>query len=50
LLLQQDDAVPMRIVEETPVGTEIGYVTAVDNDVGENGYIDYLITCKLHYI
>jgi hypothetical protein len=28
------------------VGSKVGTVTAVDEDIGENGMIDYLITCK----
>jgi hypothetical protein len=28
------------------IGTEVGTVEAVDEDVGENGMIDYLVTCK----
>ncbi|KAF6205675.1 hypothetical protein GE061_019848, partial [Apolygus lucorum] len=32
------------ILEESPVGTMVGIITAVDFDVGENAKIDYLIT------
>ncbi|KAF4531725.1 hypothetical protein B566_EDAN008938, partial [Ephemera danica] len=44
LRTQQDDAVPMRIQEESPIGTEVGHVKATDEDIAENGMIDYLIT------
>jgi len=36
----------MTIPEEMPVGTEVGKLSAVDHDIGENAQIDYLITCK----
>jgi hypothetical protein len=29
------------------MGSKVGTVEAVDEDIGENGMIDYLITCKL---
>jgi hypothetical protein len=29
------------------IGSKVGTVEAVDEDTGENGMIDYLITCKL---
>jgi len=29
------------------IGSKVGTVEAVDEDIGENGMIDYLITCKL---
>jgi hypothetical protein len=29
------------------IGSKVGTVIAVDEDIGENGMIDYLITCKL---
>jgi hypothetical protein len=29
------------------IGSKVGAVEAVDEDIGENGMIDYLITCKL---
>jgi hypothetical protein len=32
------------------MGTEVGKVEAVDEDIDENGMIDYLITCKLHSV
>lgn len=35
--------VEMSIKEETPIGTRIGIVTAIDEDIGENGSIDYAI-------
>ena len=31
------------VKEETPVGTKIGHVQAIDEDIGENGMIDYAI-------
>jgi hypothetical protein len=36
----------MTVSEEVDVGSKVGNVTAVDEDIGENGMIDYLITCK----
>lgn len=32
------------------IGTEVGTVAAVDEDIGDNGMIDYLITCKLNSV
>jgi hypothetical protein len=46
LILQQDDALPMRVREDAAPGTEIGSVTAVDDDVLENAAIDYMIICE----
>lgn len=37
----------MSVQEELPVGSAVGNLTAVDEDVGENALIDYVITCKL---
>ncbi|XP_063973499.1 cadherin-23 isoform X2 [Diachasmimorpha longicaudata] len=36
--------VEFNIPEEVPVGTKIGIVDAVDEDIGENGMMDYIIT------
>jgi hypothetical protein len=32
------------IKEETPIGSKIGTIQAIDEDIGENGMIDYAIT------
>jgi len=34
----------MEVEEESPYGTLIGYLSAYDPDIGENGLIDYIIT------
>lgn len=36
--------VEFSIKEEVPIGTKIGSVQAIDEDIGENGMIDYAIT------
>ena len=46
MISQQDDALPMRVREDAAPGTEIGSVTAVDDDVLENAAIDYMIICE----
>lgn len=33
----------MSIAEEQPIGTVVGYLTAIDEDIDENGAIDYAI-------
>lgn len=35
--------IEIETVEEVPLGTRIGHVTAVDNDQGENAIIEYAI-------
>ncbi|XP_034183183.2 cadherin 74A [Osmia lignaria lignaria] len=35
--------IELSIVEEEPVGTKVGVVDAIDEDIGENGMIDYAI-------
>ncbi|XP_058795727.1 cadherin EGF LAG seven-pass G-type receptor 3 [Phymastichus coffea] len=35
--------IDMNLKEETPIGTKVGVVQAVDEDIGENGMIDYVI-------
>ncbi|KAG8278460.1 hypothetical protein J6590_019088 [Homalodisca vitripennis] len=37
--------IEMTVAEEVDIGTEIGIVQAVDQDIGENANIGYLITC-----
>jgi hypothetical protein len=37
----------LTVNEEVETGSKVGTVEAVDEDIGENGMIDYLITCKL---
>lgn len=39
-----DEPQIMTVSEEVDDGTKVGNVTAVDEDIGENGMIDYLIT------
>ncbi|KDR10809.1 Cadherin-23 [Zootermopsis nevadensis] len=39
-----DEPQGLTIREEVDIGTEVGTVEAVDDDIGENGMIDYLIT------
>lgn len=41
---QDDPPVILATVEEVPVGTVIGQIEAVDEDIGENAEIDYIIT------
>lgn len=36
----------MMVKEELPIGSAIGNLTAVDEDIEENALIDYVITCK----
>ena len=38
------------VQEEVDIGTEIGTVQATDEDIGENGMIDYLISCMFKTI
>nr|XP_003700747.1 PREDICTED: cadherin EGF LAG seven-pass G-type receptor 2 [Megachile rotundata]XP_012134616.1 PREDICTED: cadherin EGF LAG seven-pass G-type receptor 2 [Megachile rotundata] len=35
--------VELSIIEEEPVGTKVGVIDAIDEDIGENGMIDYAI-------
>ncbi|KAG7208603.1 hypothetical protein KM043_014812 [Ampulex compressa] len=35
--------IDLNIPEESPVGTRVGVVEAIDEDIGENGMIDYMI-------
>ena len=40
----------MTVKEEVPIGTVIGQLEAIDEDIGENAAIDYAITGKKkHY-
>lgn len=41
-----ESPVVIKMVEETAPGTEIGLIQAVDEDIGENALIDYVISCK----
>lgn len=43
---RQRNSVPLEIevIEELPLGTVIGQISAIDEDEGENGQIDYAIT------
>ncbi|XP_068081067.1 cadherin-87A [Anabrus simplex] len=40
----EDEPIVLAVEEEVELGTEVGTVEAVDEDIGENGMIDYLIT------
>lgn len=46
VLPQDESPLLMSVQEELPVGSAVGNLTAVDEDVGENALIDYVITCK----
>lgn len=46
ILFQDDPPIPMTTKEEIPVGTVIGKLEAIDEDIGENAAIDYAITGK----
>ncbi|XP_016921882.1 cadherin-23 isoform X3 [Apis cerana] len=35
--------VELAVLEETPIGTKVGVIEAIDEDIGENGMIDYAI-------
>lgn len=48
--MQDDDPQVLTVQEEVEVGTELGTVEAVDEDIGENSMIDYLITCKMVFL
>ncbi|CAG9785326.1 unnamed protein product [Diatraea saccharalis] len=39
-----DPPILMNIKEEVPVGTVVGTIQAIDEDIGENAAIDYVIT------
>jgi len=34
----------MTVVEESPVGAEVGFVECFDEDIGDNANIDYVIS------
>lgn len=42
------DEPPMtvKVVEESASGTEVGFLQALDDDVGDNAKIDYIISCR----
>ena len=40
----------LAVEEEAAVGTVVGYVSAVDNDAGDNSMVDYRITCKCYFV
>lgn len=44
MLRQDDPPVLLMTKEEVPVGTVIGQLQAVDEDIGDNAAIDYAIT------
>ena len=35
--------IELSVLEEVPIGTKVGIVEAIDEDIGENGMIDYAI-------
>lgn len=35
--------IELRVREESPIGTRVGVIEATDEDIGENGMIDYVI-------
>jgi hypothetical protein len=41
-----DEPLVMTVSKEVDIGSKVGNVTAVDGDTGENGIVDYLVTCK----
>lgn len=43
-LFQGGKALEVEVEEEAAVGTVAGYVSATDNDSGENALIDYRIS------
>lgn len=43
LLIQESPPVEMMVLEEQPSGTIVGYLNAIDEDINENGAIDYAI-------
>ncbi|KAK0090985.1 hypothetical protein PV326_003908 [Microctonus aethiopoides] len=36
-------AIELSVEEEVPVGTKVGIIEAIDEDIGDNGKIDYII-------
>lgn len=46
-IMQDDPPVVMLVQEEVPIGTEIGRLRAIDEDIEENAAIDYAIICTL---
>jgi hypothetical protein len=41
---QDDPPLLISVKEEVPIGTVVGTLEAVDEDIGENAAIDYAIT------
>jgi hypothetical protein len=41
-----DEPLVPTMCKEVDIGSKVGNVTVVDGDIGENGIIDYLLTCK----
>lgn len=41
---QDDPPILMTVKEEVPIGTTIGILEAIDEDIGDNAAIDYAIT------
>ncbi|XP_015601930.1 cadherin-23 [Cephus cinctus] len=35
--------IELSVYEESPIGTEVGIIEAIDEDIGDNGMIDYVI-------
>lgn len=42
-LIQESQPVEMSVLEEQPPGSIVGYLQAIDEDINENGAIDYVI-------
>lgn len=41
--MQNSQPLEIQVLEEQPAGTHIGNITAIDEDIGANGAIDYII-------
>lgn len=46
MLIQDEEPITLSVKEEVDLGTEVGVIEAKDEDIGNNGMIDYLIICK----
>lgn len=50
VILQDDLPLIFNILEEVKNGTVIGEIRAIDEDIGENGAIDYKIICEFMFL
>lgn len=41
-----ESPIVMKVTEESPPETEVGLIQAIDDDIGENAMIDYVISSK----